>query len=70
MSDNRNSQGPQLDRLIPVPEVISRLGVGRTMVYAALKSGALPSVKLGTRRLVPASGFQKYLEDLGVRLAP
>jgi excisionase family DNA binding protein len=70
MDQARNTNSQPLDRLIPIPEVIERLGIGRTSVYAALRDGTLPSIKLGRRRLVPASAFRTYLQSLGVNPAP
>lgn len=44
-----------------VEEVAEMLGVGRTHAYAMVKSGELPSVRLGRRLLVPAAALDKLL---------
>lgn len=44
-----------------VEEVAEMLGVGRTHAYAMVKSGELPSVRLGRRILVPAAVLDKLL---------
>lgn len=36
---------------------------GRTEIYRAIKSGALPSVKSGRRRLIPGAGFKTWLAE-------
>ena len=36
---------------------------GRTEIYRAIKSGALPSVKSGRRRLIPGAGFKSWLAE-------
>jgi excisionase family DNA binding protein len=47
--------------LIPVAEVAVRLGVSRNTVYQELQSGRLPSVRLGSRRLVPLRQLTEFL---------
>jgi excisionase family DNA binding protein len=36
-------------------------GVGRTTIYQALRSGALPSMKIGKRRLISIEGLRAWL---------
>lgn len=36
-------------------------GIGRTKLYEAISSGALPSFKIGTRRLIRISDLDKWL---------
>jgi len=36
-------------------------GVGRTTIYAAISSGELRSLKIGTRRLVAVDALRKWL---------
>ena len=43
------------DRLLSIPEAATMLGIGRTATYAEIEAGRLRSVKVGRRRLVPAS---------------
>jgi excisionase family DNA binding protein len=52
---------------LSIAETCERLGVGRTTVYELLKAGELDSVKIGRRRLVPASSPAVYLERLAAR---
>jgi excisionase family DNA binding protein len=38
-------------------------GIGRTMLYAALSSGELPSIKIGTRRLIMIDTLREWLRS-------
>ena len=52
---------------LSITETCEGLGVGRTTVYALIASGELESVKVGRRRLIPASSPAAYLERLAAR---
>ena len=44
------------------PSEAARLvGIGRTTLYAALSSGALPSIKIGQRRLITIDAIKTWL---------
>ncbi|HEX3943752.1 MAG TPA: helix-turn-helix domain-containing protein [Rhizomicrobium sp.] len=47
---------------ISVEQAAKRLGVGRNQAYEAVKSGELPSLKIGRRILVPKAALEKLLE--------
>jgi excisionase family DNA binding protein len=52
-------------RIAVSPSEAARLsGIGRTKLYQALKSGALPSFKVGTRRLIRVSEIDAWLRRL------
>lgn len=51
------------ERLLNITEAARRLGVARTTLYGELQAGRLRSVKVGRRRLVPASA-------IGERIGP
>ncbi|SHH76284.1 helix-turn-helix domain-containing protein [Marivita hallyeonensis] len=45
------------------PNEAARLcGIGRTSLYAALSSGELKSVKIGTRRLITIGALRDWLK--------
>lgn len=46
---------------LSVPEAAAALGVSRRALDEALLRGELPSVRLGTRRLVPLDGLVRAL---------
>ena len=43
-----------------IPEIAKALGISRITAYRHAAAGTIPSVKIGARRLVPAS----YLQSL------
>lgn len=55
------------DALQPIavaPNEAARLaGVGRTTLYAALSSGDLNSIKIGTRRLITVDAIRAWLQQ-------
>jgi excisionase family DNA binding protein len=54
---------PSDDRLLlPVRDAARRLGLGRDLVGRLVRTGDLPSVKVGARRLVPTSALQQWIE--------
>jgi predicted DNA-binding transcriptional regulator AlpA len=52
-----NSQNP---RLLSLPEVWLRLGEERTVVYQRLRSGEIPSLKLGNALKVRQADLKEY----------
>lgn len=54
------NQVPQV--LAVSPNEAARLcGIGRTTLYAALSSGELKSIKIGTRRLIRLEAIREWL---------
>jgi excisionase family DNA binding protein len=60
-----NDAGP--DQLLSIDRAAVLAGVGRTTIYAAIGAGLLRSVKVGRRRLVPASAIAELVDE---RTAP
>jgi excisionase family DNA binding protein len=50
----------------PVHEAAELLGIGRTKVYAEIAAGRIESVTVGSRRLVPYSALEAYIERLRI----
>jgi excisionase family DNA binding protein len=48
-------------RTISVDEAAMILGISRGAAYANAKSGALPTIRLGKRLLVPKAALEKLL---------
>ena len=46
---------------ITVPEAARRLGIGRTLAYEAARQGELPTIRMGTRLLVPVAALEALL---------
>src|SRR5215216_5334009 len=62
-------QSSQLDQLrlplvFSVEEAADRLGVGRTLMYSLVSSGAVESVRIGRLRRVPADALVTFLDEL------
>ena len=62
-------QSSQLDQLrlplvFSVEEAADRLGVGRTLMYSLVSSGAVESVRIGRLRRVPADALVTFLNEL------
>lgn len=50
--------------LLSTEEAAQRLGIGRTRMYELLRSGEVPSVKLGRSRRVRPEDLNEYVERL------
>jgi excisionase family DNA binding protein len=48
--------------LLAIPDVCQELGMGKTWVYRRLRSGEIPSVKLGRSIKVRRVDLEEYLE--------
>ena len=53
----------QQRRTISIEEAGLALGIGRSSAYAYAKSGALPTVRLGRRLLVPRAAMDRLLGE-------
>lgn len=47
-----------------IPDVCFRTGLGRSKVCELIASGEIASVKVGKRRLVPATALETFVEKL------
>ena len=50
-------------QLLSIPEVCQELGMGKSWVYRRLKSGEIPSIKLGHNIKVKREDLHQYLES-------
>lgn len=53
------------ERLLSVDEAAELLGIGRTLAYGLIQGGSIRSVKVGRRRLLPASAVRAYARGVG-----
>jgi excisionase family DNA binding protein len=58
-------QGNRPTRLLSVDEAATMLGIGRTALYDQLAAGRIRSVKVGRRRLVPATAVAELADEAG-----
>jgi excisionase family DNA binding protein len=52
---------------IPVPEIAQRLDIGRLAVYAMLKQGIIPSIRLGRRWIITRHAYEHWERTCGTR---
>lgn len=53
---------PPVDRLsYSVLEAARALGLGRDTTYGLIRSGQLPSLKVGRRRIIPRAAVEAFL---------
>ena len=57
------SQGQSSMDLLSIPDVCQGLGMGKSWVYRRLKTGEIPSIKLGHVIKVQREDLQKYLQS-------
>jgi excisionase family DNA binding protein len=50
--------------LLSVEQAAARLSIGRTTLYALLKTGAITSVRIGRLRRIPAEALATYTARL------
>lgn len=50
--------------LLTVEEGARRLGIGRTLMYALIRSGQIESVTVGRLRRIPAEALPEYVARL------
>jgi excisionase family DNA binding protein len=49
-------------KAVKVEEAAELIGIGRTLAYGLVSSGALRSLKVGARRLVPVTAIEEFIE--------
>ena len=50
-------------KVLTVEEVAKALCISKNLAYRQVKSGIIPSVKVGDRYLIPVTAFEKWLAD-------
>lgn len=50
--------------VLSIEEAAHRLGVGRTLMYALVQSGAVESVKIGRLRRIPTDALADFVRSL------
>ena len=49
--------------LLRIPEVCSRLGLGRSTVYELIRRGDLPTIRIGRAVRVPTAGLETWIAE-------
>ncbi|HET9873907.1 MAG TPA: helix-turn-helix domain-containing protein [Propionibacteriaceae bacterium] len=60
---HRPPAGP-VPLVLTVEQAAEQLGIGRTVMYALVSSGAVESVRIGRLRRVPADALVTFLDQL------
>jgi excisionase family DNA binding protein len=50
-----------------VDEAAARLGINRSTAYEAVRRGAIPSIRIGRRVLVPVTALEQLLAQAATR---
>lgn len=48
---------------VGIDEAGAMIGVRRTSIYNLVRSGALPSLKIGSRHLIPVAAIEKFVQE-------
>jgi excisionase family DNA binding protein len=62
-------RGHDMSSRMSIPEIASRLGIGRLAVYSMLERGLLPGIRLGRRWIVTRPAFEAWEKTCGTRTA-
>lgn len=62
MTDTDQPAAPRL--MLTVEQAAEALGIGRTTMFALVKSGEIQSVRIGRLRRVPAAAIDAYTQRL------
>ena len=54
---------------VRIPEACRMTGIGRSKLYALIKSGDIPTIKVGSMTLVTVKGLEGFLERCGQETA-
>ena len=55
---------------ITVPEIAHRLNIGRQAVYAMLKEGIIPALRINRRWLITRHAYEQWEHTCGMRREP
>jgi excisionase family DNA binding protein len=58
------AKSPPTPLILTVEAAAERLGIGRTLMYALVKSGAIESVSIGRLRRIPADALESFVQSL------
>jgi excisionase family DNA binding protein len=47
--------------MLSVEEAAAQLGIGRSLAYEAVRTGQIPSVRIGRRLLIPKLALERFM---------
>lgn len=63
MNETKYKEYSDLPMMLTVPEMGEALGISRAAAYQLVRSKGFPSMKIGTRILVPKDKFIKWIDE-------
>lgn len=48
---------------LSIPEAAKALGIGNNKMYELARSEGFPTITVGSRRLIPLKGLERWLEE-------
>ena len=54
---------------LSVPEAAKLLGIGKNLAYEAVQRGEIPSIKVGSRLLIPRVALERLLAEANGRVS-
>lgn len=63
----RRLSAPVERLVLSVTEAGQLLGIGKSLAYDLVNQGVIPSIRLGTRRVVPRKALEEWLEREAAR---
>ena len=69
MAVNQRKETAESATYSNVDELARELGLGRLTVYAALRNGTIPSIRVGKRYVLPRAAIKRWLEDAAMKSA-
>ena len=63
MNETKYKEYSDLPMMLTVPEMGDALGISRAAAYQLVRSRGFPSLKVGTRILVPKDKFIKWIDE-------
>lgn len=64
MTDTQPSTAPRV--MLTAEQAAEAIGVGRTTMFALIKSGEIESVRIGRLRRVPLDSIEAYISRLSI----
>jgi excisionase family DNA binding protein len=66
LESEQSSDAPGGKR-ISVPEIAQQLGIDRLAVYAMLKQGIIPGIRVGRRWIITRHSYERWMRTCGTR---
>lgn len=63
-AEHHDPRGAEVALVLSMEQAAAMLGIGRTFMYALVRTGAVESVKIGRLRRVPTEAVQDFVTSL------